>query len=86
MERASTRGGAVLKRHDDTPEVARAQASFDSACGDLDAAVMALGETDGDTVMANADLVALLLRVADARRHLADVGRPTISPPPGSLR
>lgn len=63
--------------------VSTAQASLDDACADLDAAVLDLTEIEGETVMANAGLVALLLRVASARRHLADVKGPTT---PMSLR
>jgi hypothetical protein len=72
--------------HDLTPAISRAQASFDNACGDLDAAVRSLGAVDGDTVMANADLVALLLRVSAARRRLEDLRRPRTTSPPASLR
>ena len=86
MALAPTRSGAVLKTDDDTPPASRAQASFDDACGDLDAAVRSLGEVDGDTVMANAHLVGLLLRVATARRHLEDLAHPTRPSPPASLR
>lgn len=63
-----------------------AQASFDDACSNLDAAVQSLTEVEGDTVMANAGLVALLLRVATTRRHLTDSARPPMSSPPASLR
>jgi hypothetical protein len=66
--------------------VSRAQASLDDACADLDAAVLCLTEIEGETVMANAGLVALLLRVATARRHLTEVTRPAMSPPLASLR
>jgi hypothetical protein len=66
--------------------VSVAQASLDDACADLDAAVLGLTGLEGETVMANSGLVALLLRVATARRHLADVTRPTTSPPLASLR
>jgi len=66
--------------------VCRAQASLDDACADLDAAVLCLTEIKGETVMANAGLVALLLRVATARRRLVEVTRPTVSSPPASLR
>ena len=59
--------------------VSTAQASLDDACADLDAAVLCLTDVEGDTVMADAGLVALLLRVASARRHLAEVKRPTMS-------
>ena len=81
---ASIRGGAVLNAQG--AAVFSAQASLDDACADLDAAVLCLTEIEGETVMANADLVALLLRVATARRHLADVTSPTMPPPPASLR
>ena len=60
-----------------TAAVARAQASLDQARDDLDAAILSLAAVDGDTVMANAELVALLLRVVTARRYLEDVEGPT---------
>lgn len=66
--------------------VFHAQASLDDACGDLDAAVKSLTEMDGETVMANGALVALLARVATAQRHLAAIGRPALGSPPASLR
>jgi hypothetical protein len=66
--------------------VSSAQASLDDACADLDAAVSCLTEMEGETVMANAGLVALLFRVATARRHLAEVTRPALSLPSASLR
>jgi hypothetical protein len=52
-----------------------ARTSLDDACSDLDDAVRCLAEHDDDTVMANAELVALLVRVVGARRHLDDVER-----------
>ena len=64
-----------------TAAVARAQASLDQARNDLDAAILSLAAVDGDTVMANAELVALLLRVVTARRYLEDVEGPTSAPP-----
>ncbi len=51
--------------------VAVARKSLDNACADLDDAVQALPDLPGDNVMANPDLVALLLRVVVARRHLS---------------
>jgi hypothetical protein len=44
--------------------------SLDVACHDLDAAVLALPNVRGDDVMATPGLVALLLRVVTARRHV----------------
>jgi hypothetical protein len=44
--------------------------SLDSACKDLDDAVMALPNTRGDDIMASPSLVALLLRVVTARRRV----------------
>ena len=38
--------------------------------GDLDAAMMAVPNVRGDDVVASASLIALLLRVVAARRHL----------------
>jgi hypothetical protein len=61
----------------ETSAVTLARSSFDAACTDLDAAVMSLGDVDGDTVMADAHLIGLLIRVANARQHLADVTSPT---------
>jgi len=61
--------------------VARAQASLDQARNALDAAVLSLAVIDGDSVMANAELVALLLRVVTARRYLEDLGRPPSASP-----
>jgi hypothetical protein len=55
--------------------VAHAQASLDEARNALDAAVLSLAAIDGDNVMANAELVALLLRVVTARRYLDDLSR-----------
>jgi len=52
---------------------ADARRSLDSACRDLDDAVGALPGACGDDVMANPNLVALLLRVVVARRHLKSV-------------
>jgi hypothetical protein len=86
MARASTRDGAVLNAHGGLASVSSAQASLDDACADLDAAVWHLTGIEGETVMANADLVALLLRVATARRHLEELTRPTVSSTPASLR
>jgi hypothetical protein len=84
--RAATRGGAIVNTPGGMAAVSSAQASLDDACADLDAAVLCLTEIEGETVMANAGLVALLLRVATARRHLAEVARPTTSSPPASFR
>jgi hypothetical protein len=51
--------------------LAAARLSLDSACDDLDEAVQALPDAFGDNVMASPVLVALLMRVVTARRHLA---------------
>jgi hypothetical protein len=51
--------------------VAVARSSLDNACDDLDDAVRAFPDGPGDNVMANPGLVALLLRVVVARRHLS---------------
>ncbi len=64
--------------------VARAQASLDQARNALDAAVLSLAAIDGDSVMANAELVALLLRVVTARRYLDDLARPATASSPGT--
>jgi hypothetical protein len=64
--------------------VARAQASLDQARDDLDAAILSLAAIDGDTVMANAELVALLLRVVTARRYLEDVTGPARASAPAT--
>ena len=47
-----------------------ALASLDTACRDLDDAVLVLSDIPGDDVMASPSLVALLLRVVMARRHV----------------
>jgi hypothetical protein len=49
--------------------LATARASLELACDDLDAAVGSLSD-EGDAVMANPGLIALLLRVVSARRDL----------------
>jgi hypothetical protein len=67
-------------------EIARAQASLGDACGDLDAALMSLTDIEGEAVMANAELVGLLLRVVVARRDLSTLERPRGACPPASLR
>jgi hypothetical protein len=63
-------GRTVVSAREAATAVFRAQASLDDARGDLDAAVGSLTEIRGESVMANAGLVALLLRVVTARRHL----------------
>jgi hypothetical protein len=63
-----------------------AQTSLDVACSDLDDAVRCLSDIEGETIMANQDLVALLFRVVTARRHLKDVERPMSAAPPASMR
>lgn len=66
--------------------VARARTSLDVACRDLDDAVSSLSEIRGETVMANSGLVALLLQVVNARRHLADAEASPNASLPASLR
>ena len=66
--------------------VIHAQASLDAACAALDTAVKSLVRSDGETVMASADLVALLLRVVEAQRSHADVASPRSAFLPSSLR
>jgi hypothetical protein len=51
--------------------VAVARKSLDNACDALDEAVRAIPDAPGDDVMANPGLVALLMRVVVARRHLS---------------
>ena len=63
--------------------VARARVSLNDARSNLDDAVRCLSGIEGETVMANADLVSLLLSVVTARRHLDDVERGGV---PASLR
>jgi hypothetical protein len=53
------------------PTVAVARRSLESAWDDLDHAVLALPDAFGDDVIASPGLLALLLRVVVARRHLA---------------
>jgi hypothetical protein len=50
-------------------------ASLDTACQDLDDAVLVLSDVPGDDVMASPSLVALLLRVVVARRHVTRLER-----------
>ena len=52
-----------------------ALASLDTACRDLDDAVLVLADVPGDDVMASPSLVALLLRVVMARRHVTRLER-----------
>lgn len=47
-----------------------ALASLDTACKDLDDAVLAIPNGPGDDVMASPKLVGLLLRVVTARRQV----------------
>ena len=47
-----------------------ALASLDTACRDLDDAVLAMPDVPGDDVMASPSLIALLLRVVMARRQV----------------
>jgi hypothetical protein len=63
-----------------------AQASLDAACAALDSAVKSLVKIDGETVVASADLLALLLRVAEAQRSHADIASPRSAVLPASLR
>jgi hypothetical protein len=54
--------------------VAVARKSLDRACDDLDNAVRAIPDMGSDDdVMVNPGLVALLLRVVGARRHLSSL-------------
>jgi hypothetical protein len=67
--------------------VARARISLTDACSNLDDAVRTLSEDNRDeTVMANPNLVTLLLRVVAARRYLQDAERRPSEGPPASLR
>jgi hypothetical protein len=66
--------------------VGHARASLDAARSALDTAVGSLAENGGETVMASADVVALLLRVVQAQRHFAEIAYPRSSSPPASLR
>ena len=50
-------------------------ASLDTACRALDDAVLVLSDVPGDDVMASPSLVALLLRVVVARRHVTRLER-----------
>jgi hypothetical protein len=47
-----------------------AVASLDTACRDLDDAVLVMSDVPGDDVMASPSLIALLLRVVMARRQV----------------
>jgi hypothetical protein len=55
--------------------LAVARKSLDNACDALDDAVRAFPDVPSDNVMANPSLVALLLRVVVARRHLSGLER-----------
>jgi hypothetical protein len=61
----------MANKGSDATTVAVARKSLDSACHDLDDAVRAIPDMAPDDVMANPGLVALLLRVVIARRHLS---------------
>ena len=47
-----------------------ALASLDTACRDLDDAVLVMSDVPGDDVMASPSLIVLLLRVVMARRQV----------------
>lgn len=51
-------------------ELTMARESLDTACRDLDDAVLAIPNARGDDVMATPGLIALLLRVVTARRQV----------------
>jgi len=65
-------GIAMIELVDDVGpgKLTSALASLDTACRDLDDAVLVLSDVPGDDVMASPSLVALLLRVVMARRHV----------------
>jgi hypothetical protein len=65
-------GVAMIEVLDDVVpgQLTTALASLDTACRDLDDAVLVLSDVPGDDVMASPSLVALLLRVVVARRHV----------------
>ena len=50
-----------------------ALASLDTACRDLDDAVLVMSDVSGDDVMASPRLIALLLRVVTATRQVAEI-------------
>src|SRR6185436_3538318 len=50
-----------------------ALASLDTACRDLDDAVLVISDVSGEDVMASPRLIALLLRVVTARRQVAEI-------------
>jgi hypothetical protein len=65
--------GVVMTRVVNEPVPGRltlALESLDIACRDLDAAVVAVPNVRGDDVVASASLIATLLRVVNARRHV----------------
>jgi hypothetical protein len=66
--------------------VALAQSSLADARVELDNAVRSLSGNDGETVMASANIVDLLLRVVAAKQHLENVERGPSTGPPASLR
>jgi hypothetical protein len=65
-------GIAMIEVVDDVvpAKLTMALASLDTACRDLDEAVLVLSDVPGDDVMASPSLIALLLRVVMARRHV----------------
>jgi len=65
-------GVAMISAVDDIipARLTLALVSLDTACRDLDAAVLALPNVHGDDVVASASLIALLLRVVTARRQV----------------
>jgi hypothetical protein len=52
-----------------------ALASLDTACRDLDDAMLTMSDDPGDDVMASSSLIALLLRVVMARRQVKRLER-----------
>ena len=62
--------------------VSLARSSLADARVELDDAVRSLSEGDGETIMASANIVGLLLRVVAAKEHLENVERgPSTGPP-----
>ena len=77
---------AVMNAGAGPAALVHAQASVDEARSALDIAMRSLARHEGETVMANADLVALLSRVVEAQRQLAEIEYPERPSLPASLR
>ena len=73
MTNGTTNGTTSATNREAMAMLAAARRSLALARDDLDEAVQALPDAFNDNVMASPRLVALLLRVVTARRHLTSV-------------